>query len=125
MRTRTFNRPPGRVQPLVNLSFALPWGSAAVGGAAGTGAGRGASQTSVRAPSELQPLPIFSRWPVMKPPRPLPRYMKSRPSASRAMMSGRPSPLKSPPAKSAVKPPQPLPICSRWPVMKPPRPLPR
>ena len=40
-------------------------------------------------------------------------------------MSFLPSPLKSPGASSAVKPPQPLPIVSPVPVAKPPRALPR
>ena len=81
MRTRTLRRPPGRVQPLVTLIRALPSGIAAAGGAGGAGRGGGGigSQTSVRALSELQPLPICSRWPVTKPPRPLPRYMNSAP----------------------------------------------
>ena len=40
-------------------------------------------------------------------------------------MSGKPSPLKSPRAVSAVKPPQPVPTFWALPVMKPPWPLPR
>ena len=41
------------------------------------------------------------------------------------MMSGKPSPLKSPLAVSAVKPPQPVPIGSAVPVIQPAWPLPR
>ncbi len=72
-----------------------------------------------------QPEPICSALPVTQPPRPLPRYMSSAPAALRARMSGLPSPLQSPGASSAVKPCQPEPICSAWPVRKPPSPSPR
>src|SRR5215207_8524324 len=127
MRTLTFNLPPGGVQRRPARSLAIPSGSGALGGAGGGagGGGGGGSQTSVRWLRPFQPEPTGSPLPVTQPPAPLPRYISSVPSVARARMSGLPSPLKSPPAASAVNDSQPPPITSALPVAQPPAPFPR